>query len=525
LCAVEVDPGAGGAKSNLDCAPSPSIGRTRHQLTYPEVQTMSENTSGSSDGKKRCFVVMGFHVKTDYATGRKLDLDKSYRLLIKPVVEERGVICVRADEIPTAGTIDQVMYQELFTADVVIADLSTANPNALYELGIRHALRPHTTIVISENKLSYPFDLTHVMISSYTHLGDAIDYDEIVRFRKLLGDNLDAVLNKEKTDSPVYTYLSDLTPPSLRAKVESAQAKVQEAVEKAVKVVGQAAADQKNSAQVSANALTLSAIVEQGEKAIKASNFTAAREMFAMALELSQKNSGENQATKHEDPYLLQRLALSTYKTQKPDEISALNDAMEILVSRLNLEDSNDPETIGLAGAIQKRLFDKGQGLEHLERAISCYARGYYLRNDRYNGINLAYLLNVRTSSQLDLKDTEKIADLVFANRLRGEVLKLCAQELAVIEASEQRSASAEPSQLRDAQKVYQWDQKFWCLATKAEAHLGLGEMTEYEKARADAQALGPASWMTETCENQLGKLRALLVQHGHLLDPPWSAG
>src|SRR5258706_8205836 len=130
---------------------------------------MSGNQADSNGDKKRCFVVMGFGTKVDYATGRKLDLDKSYRALIKPVVEEKGVTCVRADEIAHSGSIDLIMYQELLTADVVIADLSTANPNALYELGIRHALRPHTTIVISENRLAYPFDLNHILITSYTH--------------------------------------------------------------------------------------------------------------------------------------------------------------------------------------------------------------------------------------------------------------------------------------------------------------------------------------------------------------------
>jgi hypothetical protein len=110
---------------------------------------------------------MGFGLKTDYATGRKLDLNKSYRLLIKPVVEEKGIICVRADEIRHSGVIDVPMYQELLTADLVIADLSTANSNAFYELGIRHALRPWTTIVISESKLPYPFDLNHVSITGY----------------------------------------------------------------------------------------------------------------------------------------------------------------------------------------------------------------------------------------------------------------------------------------------------------------------------------------------------------------------
>jgi hypothetical protein len=102
--------------------------------------------------KKRCFVVMGFGLKTDYATGRMLDLNKSYRLLIKPVVESKGLECIRADEMLYSGTIDQPMYNELLHADVVIADLSTANVNAFYELGIRHAMRPYTTIVMAEDK-------------------------------------------------------------------------------------------------------------------------------------------------------------------------------------------------------------------------------------------------------------------------------------------------------------------------------------------------------------------------------------
>src|SRR5688572_11217578 len=170
----------------------------------------------------RCFVVMGFGTKTDYATGRKLDLNKSYRLLIKPVVEEKGLVCIRADEIRHSGSIDLPMYRELLKADVVIADLSTANVNAFYELGIRHALRPRTTIVISEDKLTYPFDLNHIKITSYTHLGDGIEYEEVERFRKLLGETLQAVLDKEDPDSPVYTYLDQLQPPTLEEQIEKA---------------------------------------------------------------------------------------------------------------------------------------------------------------------------------------------------------------------------------------------------------------------------------------------------------------
>ncbi len=48
-----------------------------------------------ADAQKRCFVVMGFGIKTDLATGRKFNLDKSYHALIKPVVEGKKMTCMQ----------------------------------------------------------------------------------------------------------------------------------------------------------------------------------------------------------------------------------------------------------------------------------------------------------------------------------------------------------------------------------------------------------------------------------------------
>jgi predicted ATP-binding protein involved in virulence len=168
--------------------------------------------------EKHCFVIMGFGTKTDLATGRKLNLDKSYQLLIKPAVESKGLQCYRADDIKHSDAIDMPIYKQLLAADVVIADISTANPNTLYELGVRHALRPRTTIVMSEDQLSYPFDTSHMLIYQYTHLGENIDYLEVLRFQKLLGETLDNVLQSDEPDSPVYLFLNDLIPPSSRVK-------------------------------------------------------------------------------------------------------------------------------------------------------------------------------------------------------------------------------------------------------------------------------------------------------------------
>ena len=57
------------------------------------------------------------------------------------------------------------------------ADVSTANCNAFYELGVRHALRPATTIIIAEDKFKFPF------IWLYLHdVDENVDETEIPEF-------------------------------------------------------------------------------------------------------------------------------------------------------------------------------------------------------------------------------------------------------------------------------------------------------------------------------------------------------
>lgn len=166
-----------------------------------------------SEAKQQCFVIMGFGKKTDYQSGRILDLDKSYRYIIKPAVEEAGLICRRADEIVHAGVIDVPMYEQLLGSDIVIADISTSNPNAFYELGVRHALRPYTTITIAEDKMTFPFDLSHLMIRKYQHMGEGIDHGEVLRMKSELTSAIQTILENPKRDSPVYTFFEDLQPP------------------------------------------------------------------------------------------------------------------------------------------------------------------------------------------------------------------------------------------------------------------------------------------------------------------------
>jgi tetratricopeptide (TPR) repeat protein len=403
--------------------------------------------------QKKCFVVMGFGKKTDFPSGRTLDLDKSYRVLIKPAVVNAGLECVRADEIVHAGSIDWAMYRELLEADAVVADISTCNPNALYELGVRHALRPFTTVTIAEEQLINPFDVSHTVIRRYQHLGTAIDAEEADRFRNELTDALKTLLALAEPDSPVYTFLRGLKPPVLE-------------------VLEQAAGE---GDERTADARTLSDLTVAAEAAMAAEDFETAKDRFAAAREL------------HLDDYLTQRLALATYKSKVPTAVAALQRAKAIL-TELNPSVSNDPETLGLWGAVHKRLWEATSERAHLDTAILAYERGFDIRNDYYNGINLAFLLNVRAELSAP---AERIADFIDAERVRRRVIPLCDNLLTSGLAAE--------------------DERYWVAATLAEAFLGIGDEASSDAWLDEARRLSADTWKRTTTAEQLEKLRSLL--------------
>jgi hypothetical protein len=415
--------------------------------------------------KKKCFVVMGFGEKADLATGRTLDLDKTYRIIIKRAVEEAGLECIRADDVIHSGTIDKPMYQMLLEADVVVADLSTSNANAIYELGVRHALRPHTTIVLAEKQFKFPFDLGHLLIRSYEHLGKGIDAEEADRVRAELTRAIQTLMATPDIDSPVYTFLPELK--AWTAAVAS--------ITESSSLAREATPDE----------ATSSALHDLFLGARSKSDWEGAAQYLRLLL-----------VRRPSDDYLKQQLALATYKAEKPDAAAALETAKAIL-AELTPESTTDPETLGLWGAVHKRLWQLGRERAHLDDAIRAYEKGFYLKNDHYNGINLAFLLNVRASVSAS---RDAIADTVVAERVRARVKSICEALLA--------------AGIRDDRGEIDATQTFWVRASLVEALVGTRDVSA-AKMRARVAAEAPEPWMAATMNEQLGKLEALLAAAG----------
>src|SRR5580698_2347720 len=105
-----------------------------------------------------CFVLMPFGRKSD-AAGRATNFDSVYRKIIAPAVVRAGLEPIRADEEKVGGTIHKPMFERLMLCDYAIADVTGANPNVYYELGVRHALRQRSTIILFAEGTTLPFDL------------------------------------------------------------------------------------------------------------------------------------------------------------------------------------------------------------------------------------------------------------------------------------------------------------------------------------------------------------------------------
>ena len=154
-----------------------------------------------------CFILMPFNKKKD-ATGREIDFDTVYDQLIAPAVRAAGMEPLRADEEKTGGIIHKPMFERLILCEYAVADLTAANANVFYELGVRHAAKPHTTVLMfAEGSGQLPFDVAQLRAIPYTVTADGQPSD-VAAFQTLLTKRLIDARNPTH-DSPIYQLLED----------------------------------------------------------------------------------------------------------------------------------------------------------------------------------------------------------------------------------------------------------------------------------------------------------------------------
>lgn len=400
---------------------------------------------------------MGYGKKTDPTSGKTFDLDVTYNTIIKPSVEKAGFKCVRGDEVLESGIIDKSMYALLIHSDLVIADITTYNPNAIYELGIRHAAKPFSTIVMKEKDGTIAFDINHNKTFTYSHMGENIGAKESERCVKALTNLILEVDRAKETDSPLFHHIRGIEPYKLPP-------------EEYIQIIKDLADKEKS----------IFALVEKAKMEMANGNFSDAAKFWRKASEKIEN-----------DTYFIQQLALSTYKDKTVNPNIALTDALKI-ISQLEPEDRNttDPETLGTTGAIYKRLWQNNQGtVEYLDRAIEYYKRGFTINQDYYTGENYALCLDLK--SEITTDSEERIYLKFSAKKARKEIIEII-----------KKLEEDEDFQIRSDIK--------WIYATLSHCYFAVDEMEQHKLFSAKFHDLNPLEWEIKTYEESLAHLNSI---------------
>ncbi len=154
-----------------------------------------------------CFVLMPFGSKPG-GQGQMIDFDAVYRDYLEPAIEAADLEPIRADEEVVGGLIHKPMFERLLLCDYAVADLTTANANVFYELGVRHAVRPYATVLVfAEGFGRLPFDVAPLRGLPY-RLGRDGRLADPARDKAALTQRLHDARERQP-DSPLYQLLTD----------------------------------------------------------------------------------------------------------------------------------------------------------------------------------------------------------------------------------------------------------------------------------------------------------------------------
>lgn len=170
---------------------------------------------------KKCFIVSPIGAEN---SDIRNNADEVMKFLLKPILDELGYEIIRADKITNSQNISKNIITNIVEADLIIADLSTHNPNVFYELAVSHTLAKPTIQIIKKGE-TIPFDINQqrTIVYELTLSGAEKAKETLKNFIKNLQENneienpvLDVIgLNKindlKSEDFTVTDALKELT--------------------------------------------------------------------------------------------------------------------------------------------------------------------------------------------------------------------------------------------------------------------------------------------------------------------------
>ncbi|WP_050149406.1 hypothetical protein, partial [Yersinia enterocolitica] len=127
------------------------------EINHEETSEVQEVTT------KTCFIIMPIADVPSYESGH---FNRVYQHLIAPACRKAGFKPIRADEVNSSNMIVLDILKKIVECDMAVCDLSSRNPNVLYELGLRQAFNKKT-VLIKDRITTSPFDVQAFRYAEY----------------------------------------------------------------------------------------------------------------------------------------------------------------------------------------------------------------------------------------------------------------------------------------------------------------------------------------------------------------------
>lgn len=384
-----------------------------------------------------CFVITSFGKKENLkdiklkqeagAAGpvQEIDFDRIYDDLVKPAILQAGLEPLIESEERAGGSIHKTMYEKIILCEFCIADLTNLNPNAYYELGMRYAVKPFTTIpIIASSHFPLPFDIASDRTFIY-------NVDENFNLSNKQND-IDALVKKlqyakqnRATDSPLYDLINGIAFQNsvahektdvFRDKVHYDEGVKQE-LAYARMVIADDAGKQKQ-LRIEAIDKIKNELIREHEQLenigtailidimISYRNIEAFNEMQSFIKQLP-RYVFETVMVQEQYAFVLNR---NGGKVKPVDNV--MIDEAESVLKKLETDGKASSESYGIWGRIYKDKFDRaykagsmGEAMVYLENALTYYQKGFESDpRDAYPGVNYVTCLELLGEREKSLR-------------------------------------------------------------------------------------------------------------------------
>jgi hypothetical protein len=372
---------------------------------------------------------------------------------------------LRADDELAGGIIHKPMFERLILCEYAVADLTAANANVFYELGIRHAVKPATTVLLFSEKSRLPFDVALLRALPYA-LNAAGAPENADASKRDLVKQLRAAREARYQDSPIFQLVEGF-PDIQHLKTDVFRQQVEYAARLKQKL---AQARGQDAQAVRAVEPELGTVADQ-EAGVVVDLFLSYRavkawpEMIALADKMS--------PPLRETVLVQEQLAMALNRAGQGERAEQV---LQDLIARRG----PSSETYGILGRVYKDRWEAAlkRGDQFLARgllnqAIDAYLRGFESDSrDAYPGVNAVTLMELREPP----------------DPRQGKLIPV------VMYAVQRRIAAGKPD--------------YWDHATLLELAVLANDRSAAETAAADALAVVREVWEPETTLRNLRLIR-----------------